>query len=233
MLAQLELLGDEREMTTGVSGTQYRESITVVAHDAGTIALAPATLQAIDARDGKAKEWFTNSLTLYVTGAPSRALNAGWHALLAAMLAVLRFVAWLLAWVLGIGCAAMILLLLIRRRRRAVQSLNLTPAVPPAPPPAPALRRSRRQQAHDALTVLRAERSRPAAIAVRGAIWRMVGASEGETLADVLRRADARDATTRALLIALERSAFTYDADFSAAVDDACSALERFIESVP
>jgi len=37
--------------------------------------------------------------------------------------------------------------------------------------------------------------------------------------------------TMRELLIALERSAFTYDDDLSAAIDDACSALEREIGS--
>jgi hypothetical protein len=52
MLADLELLGDERETVSGTNGTQYRETITVVAHRAGPIAIAPATLQAIDARDG-------------------------------------------------------------------------------------------------------------------------------------------------------------------------------------
>ena len=62
ILAELELLGDERETASTPRGTQYRETITVVAHRAGPISIAPATLQAIDARDGKAKQWFTNGL---------------------------------------------------------------------------------------------------------------------------------------------------------------------------
>jgi hypothetical protein len=60
ILAELELLGDERQTATDPQGTQYRETITVVAHHAGGIAIGPATLQAIDARDGKPKQWYTN-----------------------------------------------------------------------------------------------------------------------------------------------------------------------------
>jgi hypothetical protein len=37
----------------------------------------------------------------------------------------------------------------------------------------------------------------------------------------------------RSLLVALERSAFTHDDDLRAAIDDAGSALERFIETAP
>jgi hypothetical protein len=226
ILAQLELLGDERETTSGPHATFYRETIAVVAHDPGAIAIAPATLQAIDARDGKAKQWFTNGLTLHVVGAGSRALGNGGRLLLAGTLSILRFLLWLLLWVLGIGCIAAIALLLFRRRRRVVAA----PAQPAPELLAPAVR-SRREQAADALAVLRTERTRAAAVAVRAAIWRMVGASDGETLGDVLRRPGSNEMTMRGLLIALERSAFTYDEDLRAAIDDACAALERYIGS--
>ncbi|MGA9272322.1 MAG: hypothetical protein WBV67_02450, partial [Candidatus Cybelea sp.] len=92
MLAQLELLGDERETVTGPRGTQYRETITVVAHQAGGVAIAPATLQAIDARDGKPKEWYTNGLTLRVAGAAPHVLRDA--------LQLLRAIAFALFWVL-------------------------------------------------------------------------------------------------------------------------------------
>jgi hypothetical protein len=213
MLAQLELLGDERETTGNPRGTQYRETITVVAHTAGPIAIAPATLQAIDARDGKPKEWYSNGLRLVVGGAPAH---------------VTRGTANLLLWVAGLLGIALIAMVLLRRRRPIAEPIA---APPPAPAPPPPDVRSRRQQVQDALVVLRAERTRPAAVAVRTAIWRMVGASDGETLGDVLRRPDAREISMRQLLIALERAAFTYDADLRAAIEDACSALERYIES--
>jgi hypothetical protein len=226
ILAQLELLGDERETASGPHGTLYRESITVVAHEGGALAIAPATLQAIDARDGKPKQWFTNELRLRVTGGVARPPSEGPSALLAAALAALRLFLWVCLWVLGLGCVAAIAVLLFRRR-------PVAKAVP-APPPAPVQRaRSRREEAEAALAALRAQQSRSAAVAARAAIWRMAGASDGETLNDVLRRTGPHDTTMRDLLAALERSAFTYDADLHTAIDDACRALERYIGSAP
>jgi hypothetical protein len=82
------------------------------------------------------------------------------------------------------------------------------------------------------MVVLRAERTRAAAVRVRAAVWRTIGASEGETLADVLRRPGSDDVPLRDVLIALERSAFTYDADLAPAIEDACGALERYAGSL-
>jgi hypothetical protein len=226
ILAQLELLGDERETVTGPRGTQYRETITVVAHQAGAIAIAPATLQAIDARDGKPKQWYTNGLTLHVAGAAPHVLRDSLQLLRGVALALF----WILLWLVGIGCIVLAAVLIVRRRQRPAVA---TYVPPPAPPPTPMVQRSRREQAVDALAVLGTERSRPAAVAVRAAIWRMVGASDGETLGDVLRRPDSHDETMRQLLIALERSAFTYDDDLPRAIEDACAALERYIGAAP
>lgn len=222
ILAELELLGDERETTSTPRGTQYRETITVVAHRAGSISIGPATLQAIDARDGKAKQWFTNGLTLQVTGASPQVLDAGARALGRAAVVLL----WVLLALAGVAVVAVVVVLVARRPRR-VYVAPMPP--PPPPPPAPLpLARSRRDLVQDALVVLRAERSRPAAVKVRAAIWQMLGASDGETLGDVLRLDEAHDEPTRSLLIALERSAFTYDDDLAQAIDDACSALDRY-----
>lgn len=221
MLAQLELLGDERETTSTPHGTQYRETITVVAHNAGSMSVAPATLQAVDARDGKPKQWFTNGLTIRVAGAPPQVLRNGVRRLLP--IAIVG--AWALMWLVGLGIVIVVVVVLLRPRAKP---LPVAPTAAPVAPP-PALERTRRDQASDALAVLRAERSRVAAIAVRSVMWRMMGASDGETLGDVLQRRDAHSAATRHLLIALERSAFTYEADLQAAIDDACAALERFI----
>ena len=191
ILAELELLGDERQTTGGPHGTLYRETIAVVAHNPGPIAIAPATLQAIDARDGKPKEWYTNGLTLRVTGSISPALNTGGQVVLAVVLRALHLLLWLLLFALGVGCIALIVLLLFVRGRP-----RLAAAVPEQPAPAESIaERSPRQQAQDALAVLRTQRSRAAAVAVRAAIWRMIGASDGETLADVLHRPEAQEVT--------------------------------------
>jgi hypothetical protein len=224
VLAEVELLGDERQLTSGPSGTQYREIITVVAHHAGTIALAPATLQAIDARDGKAKQWFTNSLTLDVRGSLTAPLHTGEHIAAAIGALLLR----VLLWAIGITCAIAVVVLLFRRRRAE------TPPPPPAPrpqPPAPPIvaARSKRAQVEDALTVLRAQPTRASSVSVRSAMWRMVGAWDGETLGDVLQRPEATEPRTRDILRALERAAFTYDDDLGAAITDACTALERYL----
>ena len=222
-LADVELLGDERQTVSGPSGTQYRETITVVAHHAGSLAIAPATLQAIDARDGKPKQWYSNGLTLSVGGVSASALRQGAAQLLSGAAAVAR----VLLWVLAVAIVVLAIIALLRRRRRVAVA---PPAPAPAPPPI--VTRSRHGQLQDALVVLRAERTRASAVAVRGAIWRMIGANDGATLGDVLRRRESSVPETRELLIAIERSAFTYDDDLQPAIQDACFALERAMGSL-
>jgi hypothetical protein len=224
ILAELELQGDERRLESGAGGTQYRETITVVAHHTGPVTIAPATLQAIDARDGRAKQYFTNALTLTVGGGSLEPIQSG-ESFAASALHALGSIA---LWTLGLACAIALVALVFRRRRVVVATV---PAAPPpaAPPRAPAVVRTRRDQVGDALTVLHADPTRPTAIVVRAAIWRMVGAPDGETLADVLQRIPPADARLRDVLGALERAAFTYDADLIAAVQAACVAMERYL----
>ena len=223
MLAQLELLGDERETLRSPRGTEYRETITLVAHAAGPIGIAPATLQAIDARDGKPKQWYTNGLTLRVGANVAKGIETNLQRTLRLLLAVL--------WIVVVVAVAAVLVVAAARRRRAVVPLPAAIETPaPAPPPPP---RTRWDVARDALAVLGAERTRAAAVTVRARIWQMLGATEGETLGDVLQRPGSGDSAMRALLIALERSAFTYDEDMQPAIADTRSALERFIETEP
>lgn len=217
LLAQLELLGDEREITSDQHGSQYREAITVVAHDPGTLVLAPATLQAIDARDGRPKQWYTNGLRLIAAQSPERVASRVRSVVMPILLLVLA--------VFGLAILVAVVAFLVRTARarpRAVAPIVAEPAA------VPVLQRTLRQHIEDASIVLRAERTRAAAVAVRGAVWRTVGASEGETLADVLRRPGTGGLPLRDVLIALERSAFTYDEDLQPAIADACDALDRY-----
>ncbi|HEY1975594.1 MAG TPA: hypothetical protein VGG89_03500 [Candidatus Baltobacteraceae bacterium] len=224
ILAELELGGDVRRLQTSPSGTDYTETISVIAHHTGKIEISPATLQAVDARDGRPKQYSSNSLTIDVGGGSldplagmKRFVKAALHWLVTAAL-----------WAGGIVCVIALAVLLFAHRPAKMPAP--TPAtVVPAPPAPPMPPRSRRDQFSDALTVLRAERNRGAAVRVRAAVWRMIGASDGETLGDVLQRPDAADARTRALLRSLERAAFTYDADLAPAVDDACANLEAML----
>ncbi len=68
ILAEVELLGDEHSVVSNASGTTYTERVRVVAHHSGVITIEPATLDAIDPRDGKAKRYSSNSLSLSVGG---------------------------------------------------------------------------------------------------------------------------------------------------------------------
>jgi hypothetical protein len=218
ILAELELLGDQTTLQQGPNGTEYRETISVVAHHSGRIDIAPVTLQVVDPRDGKPKQYYSNALTIQVGSGPLNPIAPAKN-----VVALLSY--WFSRFALalgGIACVVAVVALIFARR----------PAPPPqpAPPiaaPAPAMPRSRRDRLSDALIVLRAEHNRNAAIAVRGAIWQMMGASEGETLADVMKRPGAEEPQMNALLHALERAAFTYDEDLPAAIDHACDSLER------
>lgn len=223
ILAELELLGDERGIRTSPAGTDYTETIAVVAHHTGKIAIAPATLQAIDARDRRAKQYSSNGLIIDVGGGALDPLAGSKRFLQTGA----RWFVRTALWAGGIICIVALVALIFHQR--PVKTAAPAPQVPaPAPPPVP--QRTRRDQLSDALTVLRAERSRSAAVRVRSAVWRMIGASDGETLGDVLQRPDATDARMRSLLRSLERAAFTYDNDLSPAIDDACASLETMLE---
>ncbi|MEO6834437.1 MAG: hypothetical protein ABI231_00800 [Candidatus Tumulicola sp.] len=225
ILAELELLGDERALASGSNGTLYRETIAVVAHHSGDIVIGPARLQAIDARDRRPKQYSSNGLTLHVAGAAAPVLAIGGDFAAGAM----RFTFQLALVVFGTLCAVAIVVLLFRRRAGGASPPPPIAAVVPDPVPRLAVARSPRDQLRDALTVLRAEPTRATAVRIRGVVWRMVGASDGETLADVLQRPEAAGAPMRELLRALERGAFTHDADLAPAIDGACDALERYI----
>jgi hypothetical protein len=223
ILAELELLGDERRLESGSAGSVYRETIAVVAHHGGTISIGPAVLQAVDARDRRAKQYTTNGLTLNVNGANPIPAAPGENALAGALQLALRVV----LWIGGVTCAIVIVVLVFRRRPAVQPSPTASPQ--PAPPLPVVKPRSQRDELRDALTVLRAEKTRRTAVRVRAVVWRMAGASEGETLADVLDRPEATDPAMRELLRSLERAAFTYDADLANAIDAACATLERYL----
>ncbi|MBV8116878.1 MAG: hypothetical protein JOZ01_02805 [Candidatus Eremiobacteraeota bacterium] len=213
VLTDVELLGDERSVVNDASGTTYTERIRVVAHHSGTIAIAPVTLDAIDARDGRAKRYSSNALTLVVGGISPVGVGASATFLEALRTAVL--------WIVGLGALTVIVIALARRRPGS------TAAVPVAEPlaTAPVRVMSRDSVLRDARAVLAAERSRAAVLRVRHAVREMVGAGDDETLDDVLHRADSLDRPFRALLVALERAAFTYDEDLQRSIDAVLQSL--------
>jgi hypothetical protein len=219
ILAELELLGDEHTLVSSAHGTTYREMITVVAHHSGTITIAPVTLDAIDPRDNRAKRYFSNSLTLQVGGAvlapPS--MSGVWDAIRA----FLRAIATLALIVIGLTGIGVLLAAFLRRR-------PAPPVRAPDPPPEPAAAvNDPKTMISQALSVLRAEPTRAGAMRARAIVRRMFGASETETLQDVLRRPNVSDHAARGLLRALERAGFTYERDLSAAIAAAIAEMER------
>jgi hypothetical protein len=217
VLAELELLGDEHTLIAQRSGSTYRETITVVAHHSGTITIAPATLDAINARTGKPTRFSSNSLTLHVLG-PSAAVSAtvdAWHAIQVFATVVFRA----LLWVVGIGVVLFIFAALIRRRPAPAPVVTLAP-------PKPVIVDAK-AQLREALVTLRGSPTRDGAMRARSIVRRMVGATDTETLSDALRRPLAAGRNMRDLLRALERAGFTHDADLGAAIAAAIAQLEH------
>lgn len=217
ILAELELLGSERTTVASRSGSTYRETITVVAHHSGAITIAPVTLDATDARTGKNLRYSSNSLTLHVAGpaAVISAAGSAWEGLQALLAALLRLV------LILAGIAGIVLLVVALIRRRPTP-----PPVVTLPPPTPVVR-DPRTQLRQALAVLQNDRTRAGAMQTRHIVRAMVGATDAETLADVLRRPLATDPEMRSLLRALERAGFTHDADLTLAVAASIAQLER------
>ena len=216
-LSDVELLGDEHSLVSSGDGTTYTEHVRVVAHHSGLITFAPATLDAIDARDGKSKRYSSNSLSLAVGGAVTTFTQT---------FDVTGAVFTLLRWLLVLVLALLVVRLVVRRRRRAAVTVSPQPAVAPISPP---LAPTREQRLRDARTVLAAERTRGAVLRVRTIVREMVGAGDDETLADVLRRIEPQERNMRALLFALERASFTHDGDLAGAVDHVIDRLSDMV----
>ena len=208
-----EELGDEQQILNGPKGTTYRETLTLVAHTRGLLSISSAYLDAIDARDGKAKRFISNSLKIPVGGGP---VSAVWD--------VLRTILFVVIDVALIAAAIFVVAVIFWRRRRI-----------PAPPPAPRIpdstpavepdRHPARELA-DAFALLRQRRDRSAVLALRVALWHAAGAGSGETLSDVLRRPAAADEHLRRMLMIVERAAFIEQARLDQAIDDVLAERE-------
>lgn len=205
-LGSLQVLGDTRTINASTLGTLYREVVTV-SGPSGAITIPPATFDAVDARDGKAKEYATNALGLRIQATTSpRSLM-----LLARVLVVG-----------GVATAFLGLFLIWRASRpRSAQEPESTPEPQPTPSTEELLREARETLATDP--------TRLGALRARNAVRRMVGARDGETLADVIDRAAQLDRRLLTVLPALERAAFTDEADLSAAISDARESLNEAV----
>jgi len=200
-----EELGDVRQVAQSSAGTTYRETLTLVAHTRGMLAITPAYLDAVDARDGKAKRFISNPLRIPVGGGP---ISAVWG--------VLRTIAFVAIDLLLLAALVFVVAVMFWRRRRAVtvEPAVYTPQPPPVEPPPPS------DDVGDAFAQLRQRRDRGSVIRLRTALWHAAGANAGETLSDVLRRPAAADDRMRRLLMTVERAAFIEHARLHEAIEE-------------
>jgi hypothetical protein len=179
---------------------------------AGDRTIAGATLEAIDARSGRAVRFSSNPVTIHVEGVPLP--NYFLQALLDGLLRPFL----ILVLVAAVSYAA---LWGWRRRPKPVQ-----PEAPPPPPkpqqpaPAPPLR--------GLVAALAAHPTRVNALAVRGELRRGIGAGDEETLADLQARGATRgDLDLDSALRATEIAAFADETRVGDAVAEALGPLRR------
>jgi len=208
-LGGLEPLGDERRAVATRSGTNFNETLTVVAQRGGAVHLAGAYFDALDARDGKAKRYYSNDLALNVIGAPPATdRTVSLRAFLIKLVAVLL--------------AVFLLGALLRRRKKPLAE---TAAIVPTSPAVDEAAQSE-NGVRTALGALKVERNRSAVMALRHEVWKTAGAHGGETLSELFSRNGVAGGL-QASLRTLERAAFISEDRLSTAIDDAIAAVER------
>ncbi len=208
-LSGFESLGDERRCASGNRGTQCIEIMTLAPTAPGDLTIGPATLEAVDARNGRPSRFATNSVRVHV--APVAGTFAG-----SVFDAVLKPLG-----ILVLVAALAYAFLRFSSRRASRPALPAPVVVPPPPPTAepPAL-----EAMVDALA---ARPTRSNVLAVRGELRRRVGALERETLADLTARNAARGERNLAeALRAVEFAAFADEARLAGAIDLALRPLE-------
>ena len=209
----LENLGGRAQLTNAPGGgSVYSETLTLVAHNPGPVAIGSAYLDAVDLHDGKTKRFISNNLILSVIGTASTNARLTFRTVLLIILGALLFAAVIYA----------LLWMFRRRRRQATASEPVQPLIDnPLPVPGIGL--------DEALANLRARRDRSSVLHVRRALWCIAGAGESETLGDLLQHEPARDSGLRSTLIAIEQAAFVHDTRLQQAIDDALAAEEQRI----
>ncbi|MDH2909371.1 MAG: hypothetical protein HKL92_07780 [Candidatus Eremiobacteraeota bacterium] len=212
ILSQLALRGDERSISHTLGASIYRETLTVRAERTGKIELAPATLDAIDARTGQAEQYSSNALTIVVRGGSVQPFATVGSAV-GRLVPIVEHLA-MIAALLFAAASLTAIALLYRRRPQRPEPLP----TPPILVAEPVVEQTRNERLRDAALVLRAEPTRAVVGSVRVAVRSLVGATAKETLSDVLARLPDADRDLAPLLRALERAAFTTDDDLPSAI---------------
>ena len=215
-LSGFDSLGDERRCVATAAGSDCIETVSLAATVSGVRTIPGATLDAVDARNGKPSRFTSDSVTITVTGAP---FVDPLHDMVSGFVfGALR--AFLIFLFVAVAVFALIWGFVTRRRKNPV-----APAAPayvaPAPyasPPDPAARL--RALADE----LAREPTRANALRLRQALRDRLNARDEETYADLLARR-AGEPRDLAALGAVERPAFCEDERVADAVREALPSL--------
>ena len=217
-LSGFDLLGDERSCYPDTDGgTRCVEAMSVAPQQAGDLTIAPATLDAIDARTGKPSRFATGNLAIKV--------EADGDSWLSSWLAALGGVIWPLLRLAGIVAFAALAL-------GAIAWAFGRPRRPrPTPPPAVVVEPAQPPPVGDfglLIARLAAEPTRANVVAVREALRNRIGAKPDETFGDLLARGAAGDdRELLAAMSAIERATFCEHQRLPEAVQDALRVLHR------
>jgi hypothetical protein len=215
-LSGFDVLGDERRCVAARRGTDCMETLSIAPTVSGVRTIGPFWLDAVDARDGKAKRFGSNPVTVTVAEPSALAPNGGLAHLAADLARAVAIVALLVV-------ALVALFLGFRRSRRRGSVVPTNPSAPlPLPPEVDEEARYRAM-----IERLRAQPSRSRVLAVRRRLRRRVGAQSDETFTDLTTRGvQLEDPSAMEALRLIERAAFVGDAHLVAAVHDALPALD-------
>jgi hypothetical protein len=212
----LEIVGDERHFTNAPSGTDYIEQLTVVGLEPGDTRLTPARLDAIDANNGRAMRFSSNSLLIHVvaTRPTPASLWLRWGR-------IVFFAA--------LGIAVFIALAVLATLAIALAARRSGPAA--APPPPVTLPRiiDPRAEVRASLERLRGAPTRAGSFDLRGALRALAGADRDETLAEILARLDGSQTALRGALRLAERAAFSDEGRLQAGIEELMSAVEALL----
>jgi hypothetical protein len=205
-LAGFESLGDERRCSASPRGSDCVEILTLDATQAGSHTLGPVTLDAIDARSGRASRFATNTVVVTVAGA-SGPSGVARSLIVGALVGIAAAALW---W--GF----------VRRRAPAGPPPPPPPPPPPvAPPPVPAAP-DPASRYRELVAALEREPTRARVMDVRAELRLRAGAGAEETLGDLEARGALRShPSDLAALRAIERAAFCEDSNVELAVREA------------
>jgi hypothetical protein len=223
-LPDFETVSHETHFEPAGGGTDFTEVLTLVAKRPGDFAIPPVSIDAVDGHTGKPSRFAaTDQIVVHV--GPASARGAALASMLAryASIAIISLLIAYLAFRIG-GAFFDWAVDLVRTSRSRPPTRARAPKWPTLPLEAETpLQRLRR-----AIATLRRDPSKEAAEEARSALRHALGASEEETMSDIIRRLSLsdRDLVGQALR-ATERAAFI-DANFrGSAIDEGLPILEE------